>query len=106
MGFVIQTLIGRKRRSTAAATVLALALVLLATTADTGSAAGTPPRKLPTPELPLPPASGNGPVGGQINPPGQRGQGVPVVNVSVKTGNQSETTIAINPTNPDNVVVF
>lgn len=106
MGFVIQTLIGRKRRSTAAATVLALALVLLATTADTGSAAGTPPRKLPTPELPLPPASGNGPVGGQINPPGQRGQGGPVVNVSVKTGNQSETTIAINPTNPDNVVVF
>lgn len=71
-------------------------------------AAATPgPRKLVVPEDPNPPSGGGfGMPGIDLRSPLEIAQTGVLVNASKRTGNQSETTIGINPTNPNNVVLF
>ncbi len=88
-------------------TVVALT-ALMALDALGIAAAASGPRKLPVlPEdLPPPAPPGIGHPGVDIRSPWERLLSGPVVNISRRSGNQAESTIAINPTNPDNVVAF
>jgi hypothetical protein len=87
---------------------VAAALVLLGMVSSWSAAAAAAPRKIPfTPdEMPPTPPPGVGHPGIDIRSPGERLLAGPVVNISQKLQNQAESTIAINPTNPNNIVAF
>jgi hypothetical protein len=88
--------------------IFVVALILLGGVRFCGVAAASAPRKLPLSpdQIAPPPPAGIGHPGIDIRSLGERLEGGPVVNISARHDNQAETTIAINPTNPDNIVAF
>jgi hypothetical protein len=102
----VSTLSHAARTVVPAAAMIVMAALSGIARADSG-AAPAEIRKVPKPEdrVPVvPPGIGN--PGIDIRSPEERLESGPLVNASKRTGNQAESTIAINPTNPDNVVVF
>ncbi len=88
--------------------LFAAASVILAALLLCGGAGASDLRKLPLSpdQIAPPPPMGIGFPGIDIRPLRDRLLSGPVVNVSQRFGNQAETFVVINPTNPNNIVAF